>query len=183
MPKSTCCRAKAIRFSGRRRQCIACRRTWRIRSKKRGRPALRRDRRLIQRVLVQKRSLTEIAQRRKITRQALSHRFRKALAAPSAPAGLVPPASGDLILLVDGLWFKFRRRPWVLYLMALRPVKEDTATFIAPLLLEGSERMHGWQTAWMGPSTLPLPPPGTACRSFRTTPIQFTGSDHPTGSL
>ena len=147
MPKSTCCGAKIIRFSGRRRQCIACRCTWRIRVKKRGRPALRSDPRLIRRVLIQKRSLTEIAQRRKITRQALGHRFLKALTTAAAKRKPTQPASGELILLVDGLWFKFKRRPWVLYLMALRPIEEDTATFIAPLLLEGSERMQGWQAA------------------------------------
>jgi len=35
--KSPCCREKIIRFGSRRRQCVSCRKTWRIRQKKKGR--------------------------------------------------------------------------------------------------------------------------------------------------
>lgn len=52
--------------------------------------------------------------------------------------------SADSILLVDGLWFRFRRRSWVLYLTALRPVYGDQARFFDPVLLEGSESKQAW---------------------------------------
>jgi hypothetical protein len=147
MRKSPCCAAVVRRFAGRRRQCAACLKTWRIRPRKRGRPALRSDSRLIHRVLIQRRNLTEIARRRKRTRQALSRRFTKTLQSHLLRSRVVSVASEDAILLVDGLWFRFKRTPWVLYLMALRPVNAETATFIDPVLIEGPERMQAWKNA------------------------------------
>lgn len=147
MRKSPCCAAKIRRFSGRRRQCTSCRKTWRIRPKKRGRPALRADIRLVRRVLHDRRSLTAIAHGRRLTRAALSRRFLKALQAHLARPKALMASSEDCILLLDGLWFRFRRRPWVLYLMALRPVRTDTATFIDPMLIEGPERKQAWLQA------------------------------------
>lgn len=147
MRKSICCRAKVRRFSGRRRQCAACLKTWRIRPKKRGRPALRDDTRLIKRVLQDRRSLTAIARRRRLTRAALSRRFLNALQAQFARPRAFAISPQDSILLVDGLWFRFRRRPWVLYLMALRPIQTDTATFIDPMLIEGPESKQAWLKA------------------------------------
>ncbi len=41
--KSECCNAKIIRFGGRRRQCVACDKTWSIRPARRG-PKPRRKR-------------------------------------------------------------------------------------------------------------------------------------------
>lgn len=147
MRKSTCCSAKIRRFSGRRRQCVKCHRTWRIRLKKRGRLSLRIDDRLVQRVFIDHRSLTQIARQRGLTRQALSYRFRRTLEARLAC--IRPRSAGEdgLILLVDGLWFRFKGRPWVLYLMALRPVEADQAMFVDPLLAEGPESKHAWQMA------------------------------------
>lgn len=147
MRKSPCCGAKIRRFGRRRRQCRACLKTWSIRPKKRGRPSLRSDKRLIDRVLVARRSLTELARHRKLSRQALSHRFLTELTRQSKIARSVTLGDGGCILIVDGLWFKFKRRPWVAYLMALRPVHSNRATFVSPVIREGRESASGWQAA------------------------------------
>lgn len=145
MGKSQCCRVKVIQYGARRRQCVGCRRTWRIWRRKAGRPRLRHHDRLIHHVLIQRRSLTDLAKGLSRSRQALSYRFLRALerqlklATPKRPIG-----EGDLVLLVDGLWFRFRRRPWVVYLMALKRPIEDTATFVDPVLRSGSESREGW---------------------------------------
>jgi hypothetical protein len=148
MRKSTCCRAKIRRFSGRRRQCGTCGRTWSVRPRRRGRKALRTDDRLVQRVLIDQRSLTQIAKSRGLSRQALSHRFRRVLQSRFHLSRIESAHDEDLILLADGLWFKFRGRPWVLYLMALRPVSADQASFLDPILLEGPESKHAWKRAF-----------------------------------
>lgn len=148
MRKSTCCEAKIRRFSGRRRQCVSCHRTWRIRPKKRGRHPRRIDDRLLRRVFVDHCSLTQIAKRRRLTRQALSHRFLRTLEARFRIDRLRATDADDLILLADGLWFRFEGRPWVLYLMALRPRNANEATFIDPLLQEGPESAVAWRTAF-----------------------------------
>jgi hypothetical protein len=144
MRKSPCCGSKIWNLSARRRQCSSCRFRWRVRSKKRGRHGRRNDERLIAHVLSQRRSLTDLAQRARLSRQAFSARFRKALARNVMAAAVPGARASEAILLVDGLWFRFKRRPWVLYLTALRPVQEDRATFLDPVLLEGVESKEAW---------------------------------------
>jgi len=145
MGKSTCCNRTVWICADRRRQCSRCLRRWRVRAKKRGRSRRHQDSKLIERVLVKRRSLTELAIERGLTRQALSYRFLRALErrrrAPAVAIGC------DSILLVDGVWFRFKRRPWVLYLMATRPLEGQQATFRTPLLLEGPESKTAWLKA------------------------------------
>jgi hypothetical protein len=54
------------------------------------------------------------------------------------------PGDGPLILLVDGLWVRFRGRPWVVYLMAVKPCDENQATFLDPVLIPGREHVRQW---------------------------------------
>jgi len=104
----------------------------------------RHDQRLLARVFEKRRSLTEIAAEQRLTRQAISYRFRCALKKQL----LVSEQEADhAILLIDGVWFRFKRRPWVLYLMALWPVNADKARFLTPVLLRGSESKTSWQRA------------------------------------
>jgi hypothetical protein len=145
MGKSPCCDRNVWVYSDRRRRCSRCLRRWRVRTKKRGRPRRRKDSRLIERVLVRRRSLTELAAERRLTRQALSYRFLRALERRCRPTAAVIDC--DSILLVDGVWFRFKRRPWVLYLMATRPLAGQQATFRTPLLLEGPESKTAWLKA------------------------------------
>jgi hypothetical protein len=145
MGKSPCCNQTVWVYSDRRRRCSRCFRRWRIRAKKRGRPRRRQDFRLIGRVLVKRRSLTELAVEHDLTRQALSYRFLRALERRRRPA--ITAIDGDSILLADGVWFRFKRRPWVLYLMATRPLEGQQATFRVPLLLEGPESKTAWLKA------------------------------------
>lgn len=148
MGKSQCCDAIIRRFGKRRRQCGSCLRTWRIRIKQRGRRRLRLDDRLIHRVLLERRSLTELGRAAGLSRQALSYRFLRALEAHLVRSKSSQPGnSPDLVLLIDGLWFRFKRRPWVLYLMAFKPPEANTAIFIDPVLQQGSESRDAWNRA------------------------------------
>lgn len=145
MGKSLCCAASIWRFGERRRRCAACRRTWRVRLRRRGRPLRGPDNRLIQRVFFERRSLTELANQHGLSRQALSYRFLRALESHLArSSSRQPEGEGDLVLLIDGLWFRFKRRPWVMYLMAFKPPRDRKAVFIDPILQPGSESREGW---------------------------------------
>lgn len=148
MRKSQCCRAVVWRISGRRRQCSGCRRSWRIRQKRRGRPRVRSLDRLIHQVLIEHRSLTQLARRYGMTRQALSYRFLKALES-FIRRSRAPNVGGSdsFVLLIDGLRFRFKRRPWVLYLMAFKSPQTSIATFIDPVLQEGPECRDAWRKA------------------------------------
>ncbi|MEK7312952.1 MAG: hypothetical protein AAB065_00610 [Deltaproteobacteria bacterium] len=48
-------------------------------------------------------------------------------------------------MVVDGLYFKFKRMDWVLYDMAVKSVKSHQAYFLDPVLLEGKEGYGRWQ--------------------------------------
>src|SRR5262245_21921898 len=145
--KSPCCRAKIHRFGSRRRQCSYCKRTWSIRRKKRGRKRWRSAPGLLETVLVQGRTLKSLAAHHGLTRQAMSHRFRRALhQLGSQPRALRLPV-GPLVLLLDGVYFRFRGKDWVLYLMAVRPCHQNRAVFLDPLLLPGRENLRGWSQA------------------------------------
>lgn len=145
MGKSRCCAAAVWRVGDRRRRCAACRRTWRSWLKKRGRPRLRGNEQLLQKVFEERRSLVELAEQLGLTRQALSYRFLRALESRLArTCSAQPKPEGDLVLLIDGVWFKFKRRPWVLYLMAFKAPRIDKAVFIDPVLQAGSESRENW---------------------------------------
>jgi hypothetical protein len=147
MRKSPCCGAKVWSLSTRRRKCSKCLRRWRIRIKKRGRRKRRADHRLIDQVFLKQRSLTQLAAQRRLSRQTLSARFRNVLRSRSLELSGLTACSEQAILLVDGLWFRFKRRQWVLYLMALRPIEKNQAIFLDPVLLEGSESKRAWLKA------------------------------------
>lgn len=146
-PKSPCCGAIVQRFGGRRRRCSQCHRTWRIRRRKPGRKRRRVAPQLVTRTLAEQRPLVRQARPAGVSLPALRKRFRAALtwwlAHSTAPG--VPP--GPLVLLVDGVWFRFGRQVWTLYVMALKPVGCAQATFLDPLLLPAREALAGWQQA------------------------------------
>lgn len=54
---------------------------------------------------------------------------------------------GPYILVGDGLWFRFKRTDWVMYLMAVKPARDTRAYFLDPVLMAGRERYEGWRQA------------------------------------
>jgi hypothetical protein len=48
---------------------------------------------------------------------------------------------------LDGLYFRFRGKDWVLYVMAIKPCRQNRAVFLDPVLLPGRENMRGWSQA------------------------------------
>ncbi|HEV8342742.1 MAG TPA: hypothetical protein VGR30_10265 [Candidatus Binatia bacterium] len=93
---------------------------------------------------MQGRTLKTLAPRTGLTRQALGHRCRQALCHfVSRPRALRLPA-GPLVLLFDGLYFRFQRQHWVLYLMAVKPCRQNRAVFLDPVLLPGRENVRCW---------------------------------------
>ena len=93
------------------------------------------------------RTLKDFAPRAGLTPQAMSHRFRRTMhQLVSRPRSLRVP-TGPLVLLIDGLYFRFNRRPWVLYLMALKSPHQNRALFLDPLLCPGREEIGCWSKA------------------------------------
>lgn len=47
--------------------------------------------------------------------------------------------------MVDGIWFRFKNEPWVLYQCALKPCNESRAIFLDPVLMPGKESGGRWR--------------------------------------
>jgi len=144
--KSPCCGAKIRHFGGRRRQCSNCKKTWRIRIKKRGRPIRRLASKPLQKVFLHNFSVKQLFNgKTRVKLPAYRYRFRlllkKFIAQPHNPN--IP--DGILVLLADGVWFRFDGKPWVLYLTALKSCSGTRAVFLKPVLLQGKESGSNWQ--------------------------------------
>src|SRR6266542_2354481 len=152
--KSPCCRAKIYHFGSRRRQCRQCKRTWTIRKKRRGRKPRRPRPGVLEAVLLDGRTLKSLAPRYSLTRQGLSWRFRRTLRQFVSRSRSLRLPRGPLVLVVDGLYFRFQGKDWVLYQMAVKPCHHNRAVFLDPVLLSGRENLRGWSQAI---ATIPTP--------------------------
>lgn len=144
--KSPCCRARVRRFGGRRRQCVACKKTWRLRRKRRGRPSKRISTNLLAKVFLERFPVRLLGRSCAQSVSSRWHHFRKILRhrVSSKHRFEVPP--GPLVLLVDGLWFRFGNVPWVLYQAALKPCDATNAVLLDPVLIRGPESSVRWRT-------------------------------------
>ncbi len=59
----------------------------------------------------------------------------------------LPPGTDPLVLVADGLWFRFKRKTWVAYNMAVKPTGTQTAYFLDPVMLAGREDAKNWLAA------------------------------------
>lgn len=158
--KSPCCGQRIQRFGGRRRRCSQCGRTWRIRRKKPGRKPRRITAALLRRTLGEKRPLVRQVRPAGLAVAGLRQRFRRTLAWWLEHSASRPVPPGQLVLMVDGVWFRFGKRIWTLYLMAVKPLGAPWAMFLDPVLLPGRECPRDWHTAV---GTLPLPVSAQIC--------------------
>jgi len=150
--KSPCCRETIQHYGGKRRRCARCGKTWTIRPKKRGPKEIRRFKNPVTEVLLQGITLTAWAEHHNITIATASEQFHRHLSRFVATSiNLIIP-SGPYVLLVDGLWFTFKKQNWALFLLALKPVLESKAYFLNPVLLPGGESYENWAYAL---STIP----------------------------
>jgi len=142
--KSPCCRGSINHFGKRRRQCSICKRTWSVRKKRRGRKRKRHAISLLQRILVERYTIIQEQRRIRLSKSGIASRYVKAMRAIAARHPLKCLPHGPYTLLGDGLYFKFKRREWVMYLIAVKPVRGHKAYFLDPVLLEGRECYERW---------------------------------------
>lgn len=145
--KSPCCQETIYRFGSRRRQCRACGRTWRIKIKKRGRKLKRASARLPQRVLAEYGRIASWARRQNVSNAAASFRLRGAMQYVLRTTRSRSLPGGPYALLGDGLYFKFKRLDWVMYVMAVKPIRSHRAYYLDPVLLKGKESYERWRVA------------------------------------
>lgn len=142
--KSPCCQARATRYGGKRRQCSDCRKTFRIRPKRRGRRATRHTERYVEQVFQRGLQVKHLA-RSNVSLAAVQKRFQRRLPAVVSKPRSMRIRGKRLILLIDGRWHSFQGERWTMYFLALKPVGRDEATILDPELRLGKESAATWK--------------------------------------
>lgn len=145
--KSPCCRGRVNHFGSRRRQCSICKHTWRIRQKCRGRKRKRVAVSLLNRILLERHTIAQEERNIHLSRSGIAVRYSKAMRLLASRPHSLHLRSRAYALIGDGLYFKFRRKEWVMYLMAVKPAHCKKAYFLDPVLLEGRECYERWVQA------------------------------------
>ena len=145
--KSDCCRAKIIRFGGKRRQCVACKKTWRVHPAKRGRKVRRRQRNYLDKVFCHNFSVNQLAEHSSLSVDAIYKRFNRNLAELISGRRTIRVRGQKLILLIDAEWQYFKDKPWTMYFVSVKSVNSETVTIFDPLMRPGKENYSVWKEA------------------------------------
>lgn len=107
---------------------------------------MRHAERLLKRILIDGHTLAQEARNFRVKTVSIAARFATALRTFVASAPPQPP-KGPYVLIVDGVYFKFQRKEWVLYQMAVRPIHAQRMYFLDPVLSKGRETITHWEEA------------------------------------
>ncbi len=143
--KSPCCKAKVYHFGQRRRQCSVCKKTWRIRVKKRGRKTIRIHPDIKLTVIRRKESLRHKAERLGKNRERIRRKHARNLEMLLKRLPKPEPPSGELIVIIDGWALYFKKKRHILYMVLLRPINSNQAVVMEPILLPGHEKKGSWE--------------------------------------
>lgn len=143
--KSQCCGAKIIRFGGKRRQCTACKKTWRVRSGKRGPKPKRKKDDYLDKVFIHGFTVKQLGLNSQLSSGAIYKRFSKNVDRLVAQERTVKIKGDRLILIIDAQWQYFKGKLWTIYLLAIKPIGTDSAVILDPILKEGRENSSFWK--------------------------------------
>jgi len=151
--KSRCCHAAIIRYGGKRRQCVDCKKTWTIRPKRQGRKTIQSPAHLI--VSYFSRAISNVrtmAERRHWGRdraqRMLARSLRKYVASHNQDWARFIPEHGRLIAVADGIWHRIGEKKITVYVILLRSVQSNRAVICPPVFVPGWEDRHGWEQAF-----------------------------------
>lgn len=142
--KSKCCSAKIIRFGGKRRQCIVCKKTWRVYPAKRGRKALRKQSGYLKKVFNHGFSVKQIAFHSNLSVDAIYKRFGKNLNEVISKKRIIRVRGQKLILVIDAQWQYFKGELWTLYFLSVKSTGSETVVVFDPILKKGKESAVSW---------------------------------------
>lgn len=150
--KSPCCGVPVRRFGKRRRQCIQCKKTWRIRQKKRGRKKKRTAPDLVAAYLSRKvATVRNLAERRNegksSSQRALTRSLMNFIRLHEISWQKLVPRCGKLILIADAIWYYINGKKHTIYVLLLRPRNGNKAIVWLPHIVAGHEDIPGWRSA------------------------------------
>ena len=149
--KNACSHQQTVRYGGRRRKCVDCQRTWRIRRKRQGRKRKRQTATFAEQILRSQATLRGTAAARETNRELILGRFHRSLGRWKRTHPGAPPFGrrhGTLIVIVDGVWFTLEGRRLTAFVILVRPVRSSLARLRGLVLLEGEECERSWRAVF-----------------------------------
>lgn len=148
--KSPCCQGIIYQYGQRRRQCSVCKKTWRIRQKKRGRKPHRYSFNSLLRYLDNRDGpLIHQAPKRKLTAPAFCARMRKNLKKFISQTPWPDIPNGPLVAIADAFTQTIKEERWTTYLILLRSLRSNKAVITPPHVHQGTEGgIMGWYEAF-----------------------------------
>lgn len=149
--KKCCVSPRVVRYGGRRRKCLSCNRSFRIRVKKRGRKRKREPALFAERVLRLGASLRGVAELKLDTEATIRRRFHRSIAPwkrAHQPAEPFTEEARLLILVADGIYFSFEGEEYVCLMILVRPIHETYARLRGLVILMGDESKEHWEEAF-----------------------------------
>ncbi len=142
--KSKCCGAKIIRFGGKRRQCVACKKTWRVYPAKQGRKASRKQSVYLNKIFNHDFSVKQLAWHSNLSVDAIYKRFAKNLEVIVSQKRIIRIRGQKLILVIDAQWQYFKGDLWTLYFISAKSIGSETVVVFDPVLKQGKENSAAW---------------------------------------
>ena len=142
--KSPCCQARARHFGGKRRQCTQCKKTFRIRPRRRGRKRIRHTERYVKHVFDHDFQVKHLT-RGTLPLAAVQKRFQGALSSVVSKPRSMRIRGKRLVLIIDGRWHTFQGKRWTMYFLAVKPTDRDEAVILDPILRPGKESVQAWK--------------------------------------
>lgn len=142
--KSKCCGAKIVRFGAKRRQCVNCKKTWRVHPAKRGPKPRRRQHGYLNKVFNHGFKIKQLALNSKLSIDVVYKIFSSEMNSVVEQKRIVRIKGSKLILLVDAEWHYFNKKLWTLYFLAIKSTDSQTVAILDPILKSGKESAGAW---------------------------------------
>jgi hypothetical protein len=149
--KSECCGAKIIRFGAKRRQCTACKKTWRVHPAKRGPKPRRKQCGYLRKVFEQGFAVKQLSINSRLSEDAIYKVFANNLERVAHEKRIVRIRGDKLILVIDAQWQYFRtikgkkKVLWTLYFISAKSTDTQKVTILDPVLKQGKENAVAWR--------------------------------------
>lgn len=144
--KSQCCGAKIVRFGGKRRRCVVCKKTWRIRPAKRGAKPRRKQYNYLKKVFNHGFRVKQLSLSSGLSVEAIYKRFSRNLNAIVRQKRIIRIRGPKLILVIDAEWHYFKKELWTLYFLAIKSTGSRKVVILDPILKRGKENTTIWES-------------------------------------
>jgi hypothetical protein len=147
--KSVCCGLRIIKFGSKRRQCVGCKKTWRIWKKKVGRKKKRISTELVKSFFRHEiSSMSFISRKKSMSESFVQKEMIKSRDLFVKKTSWQEVPDGDLLLIADAVVEMVENKWRTIYLILARSIKDSQAIILPPFIISFVETPFGWHQAF-----------------------------------